>query len=1276
MIWTPILLEPTDEQLASLKTLNARLMKYLEEGASLRTTTLDTLRDAMSEVVNQTASFRAVLDDLSDSGDHIAVQLEHPDNEILNLPWAMAVDSRSQRSLGNIGQLYLTKRIPKFYSDDASSPHRVAPAPLKVLIMISSPLDTPPSRQRLSYEEEEFQILKAFEPLMRSGDVEIDFTDDGSLDALERKLKKNQYHVVHFSGHSSYRDGTSYMQLENALTLRTEQVTAAEFANSINCVADYRPALVVLSTCQSAQGDTEEGIRGTTNKLLSIGVPAVISMGLSISDKYATEFAASLYGEIAEKKDIIPAFRTALDVIRQLEYDDLVKANAAHTEPFQWIIPNLYLRTRLASLVDWRASEKGLNLSSYQYIVEKNRLVLQHDEGKFVFVGRRRDKAQILPVLSGGLPVLLKGQGGVGKTTMAEYLVQRLIAANPNTAPFVFTEALSSIQDLLDTMKSFLSKHHLFDALLRVDEFTKAGDQFNYLCSGIERGGYRPLFVFDNLESFQSAPGAPFSEEHADILTIMEQIYQRQRYPLLLTSRYPLAEFPDIHVFDLNQVPLTDFWKRCHYLNLYRLQEFFQSEDQKQGKSKWLQKRDVSFLEIVTWLHNTFGGNYRALEWFDRLFNESLDDIDEILVKMDQLQAVLSKKTEAVIGQMRDDLKLDMLLGLLGQDELDCLMLLTRFNIPVQQLALTLQTPNTPKGSKQAPALERLHSLTLLEHSYDPETLHQYYYATPIIKDLFINNDALLKNITFDHHQAGIYHYHIFTNVDTSLSELGAAFTHFKQAESTEKVSQVGDHLSAIYYRISLTSTALFYARQVYEMCGKDSSPTILNRLGLIYYRMGENSKALDFYEGARKIYQETGNKSGEGAILNNISRIYDARGDYDRALTYLEASLKIRQETQDKFGEGATLNNMATAAHARGDYDTALEYLEASLKIRQEIGDKSGEGATLNNISQIYDARGDYDTALEYLEASLKIFQETQDKSAEGTTLNNISQIFRARGDYDTALTYMEASLKISQEIGDKSGEGTTLNNMATAAHARGDYDTALVYLEASLKIRREIQEKPGEGVALNNISQIFRARGDYDTALEYLETSLKISREIGDKAGEGTTLNNMAATAHARGDYDTALAYMEDSLKIQQEIGDKAGEGTTLNNISQIFSARGDDETALTYLKASLKIRQEIGDKSGSISTLHNMAMIYHSQGNQQKFIEHEASAYQLANETGDALGLFHVGQVFGQILIAGGQREEGAAVLKRSYEIGKQGQLPGTDTIEKLLQELGAL
>ncbi|HEX9655133.1 MAG TPA: hypothetical protein VGA99_15610, partial [bacterium] len=158
MIWKSVTLDLSTEQIASLKAQNAKVIKHLEDGFPLRLNVLEALKTELTNIANATPELAKTLEEVHRAGDHCAVQLLHSDNEILNLPWSLAVDNISGQALGAVNQLALAKCLPDYVSRKKLHAH--AP-PLKVLIMISSPEDAD-WKSRLSFEDEEFHILRAF----------------------------------------------------------------------------------------------------------------------------------------------------------------------------------------------------------------------------------------------------------------------------------------------------------------------------------------------------------------------------------------------------------------------------------------------------------------------------------------------------------------------------------------------------------------------------------------------------------------------------------------------------------------------------------------------------------------------------------------------------------------------------------------------------------------------------------------------------------------------------------------------------------------------------------------------------------------------------------------------------------------------------------------------------------------------------------------------------------------------------------------------------------
>jgi tetratricopeptide (TPR) repeat protein len=1073
MIFKKIWLDIPTKTIKSLKESFGRVISFLEKGGTLNLQVLEEVQQGLSAVIAGNKQIRELLERAAKGSDFFHLNLCHQDAEVLNLPWGIALDPVSGRFLSEVPQVFISKNV---LTKD-KEPHLTKPAggPLKILVMISSPKDVA-LEERLYYEEEERQILRAFEPLFQAGEVQVDFTDDGSLEALRRKVELNDYHILHFSGHGDFDEekGEGFLLLEDPVSLKSETASAFSFAEALLKPGHTIP-LVVLSSCRTAKARFERGAAGITGTLMQKGIPAVVSMGLSIRDRYATFFAAHFYGQVARKKTIIEAFAEACRFTRDLEAKDIREAHQ-NMVPLQWLIPHLYLSGALR-IVDWEKPFERLKPEG-TVILFANTTMEKSGQTSEQFVGRREDLAVILPKLYKKKPIMLKGQGGIGKTTLARKLVQRLQASKPALVPFIYNEEGKefSLPAVLGQLKRFCAvkdKTDWLDSLKYLED--NMVSHITFLFTKISEA-YPLVLLFDNVESFLDEKSGAFAVEHEATLHIIWDAVLNPQIHTLVTGRYPLKELAEeLEPIDLNDIDLSDFIRKCYNLGLTGLS---------QGQMEFLYK--------------SLGGNFRMLEFFHRAFTRDPGNINRVFAGLEAFREQAKKYTEAALQEMAENLIFDNLWQKSGADEQKPAKELACFELPVIDVVFRMM------GYDPVPleSLGRLQDLTLIQVYLDREAGLVYYFMPVLVKKLLERRGWLEEMPKQFHEQAGRYHYYMYREVRRgSTSELDAAFWQFYRAGNRERISELGEGLAGFYYDHAFYAEALKVCRVVEELWGDQLPWWCCNRIGMIVWSTGSYDLALDYYKRGMKILESTAHPTDEdlenkGVTLNNISQIYQARGDLDTALRYLEQSLKISEQIGDKSGEGKTLNNISQIYDARGDLDTALRYLEQSLKISEQIGDKAGEGKRLNNISQIYQARGDYDTALRYLEQSLKISEQIGDKYNQGVTLNNISQIYDARGDYDTALRYLEQSLKIREQIGDKSGEGVTLTNIGTIYYARGDYDTALRYLEQSLKISRQIGDIAGEAIQCFNMAQIFEQTGEIEKAIPLVERTVEIDQ------------------------------------------------------------------------------------------------------------------------------------------------------------------------------------
>jgi hypothetical protein len=530
-------------------------------------------------------------------------------------------------------------------------------------------------------------------------------------------------------------------------------------------------------------------------------------MGMAVKDYYAALFTAHFYRQLTEKQTILSAFHAAVQYLKKEESNDLKNAGGSSAIPFQWIIPNLYLSRDVEEVVDWDQPEEALSFSSQRYILGQDRILLEHDRD-YRFIGRRKDKSEILGPFFEKVPILLKGQGGVGKTAMAEHLVQRLIAKEPKTVPFLFDESIRSIKEILDALRNFLIGQGHERVIANVNLYEKAMDKFQYLIFQVKET-HQPVFVFDNLESFQKEPGKDFADEYYDIKEVIDILCERQICHVILTCRYPVPGLKNLLNFDLNQVGFNDFWKKCLYMDVGDIYIHLREKDSfEKAREGFLARPGLQYIDVVKLFQETFGGNYRALEFFDCLVKENPDQIIDSLESLEKFRESSKETIAQFKHQMGQKLLFSQLMSLLSQGQQCVLELLSHFRIPVQQFALKLQMQGQPNShlSDFKLILASLHRLTLIELTIDHEINTFYCYVTPIVKDFLVNFEKYENTFFFSHEQAGIYYLHCFFNFHNTraLTPVEEAFYHFYQSANKEQVQEIGGKLARIYYDYSM----------------------------------------------------------------------------------------------------------------------------------------------------------------------------------------------------------------------------------------------------------------------------------------------------------------------------------------------------------------------------------------------------------------------------------------------------------------------------------------
>jgi len=318
-----------------------------------------------------------------DESDHVNIILNMKDPSLNVVPWELSYDPEYKIYLGANPQCSLLRRDQK-----STQQFNTIDYPLKVLVIISSPLDLDERGEYQPDPDEIFKLMNPVKLLENKGMVQLDFLERASVDRIQDKLKEG-YDILHFVGHGFYdeKTGNGYITIEdssrNAKNLEGPQVAHLFGVNP--------PQLVILTACESSP---------LIPSLLSRKIPAVLAMQYTVLVSVAHQFVERFYSLLVKGDSVLQAVSDARSAV-------LLNEGVGCTG---WFTPVLYAKS---------LDVLKINTESVPVIPEKVPEQVNIDIdliGVETFVGRRKDLWSIeKALLEDNLKMaIIKGIGGIG----------------------------------------------------------------------------------------------------------------------------------------------------------------------------------------------------------------------------------------------------------------------------------------------------------------------------------------------------------------------------------------------------------------------------------------------------------------------------------------------------------------------------------------------------------------------------------------------------------------------------------------------------------------------------------------------------------------------------------------------------------------------------------------------------------------------------------------------------------------------------------------------
>ncbi|MFO0033374.1 MAG: CHAT domain-containing protein, partial [Cyanobacteriota bacterium] len=623
-------------------------------------------------------------------GSEVRVEIEAEDPELLGLPFE-ALRLPDGRLLALQPAVVVRRRLPGL----ATPPQPPLAGPLKVLVAVGAPDEGRAAAAVLDHERELQNILDAVEPAQRLDNVEVKILEVGHPEAIAKAIEADAYHVLHLSCHGS--PGSLELEDEDGQAV---PVTAAELVAPLRQLGRPLP-LVVLNACH---GGVEAGVGASlAQALIQAGIPSVVAMQTSVSDRYASELARAFYSHLSRREPVL-AGRALAAARNELEAERQRQLSQGAPPVEHWpeaATAALYGAGEEQPLADFGRDKEPLRETPVRVLAGPVPQLAIGD-----LVGRRRELRASLRCLRDsrqGGGVLLRGIGGVGKSSLAGRVMQRLAEDGWTIASHSGRLDLRTIGlevGLALLQEGRASARPLAELLLQ----PTLEDELRWRLLSQLLAQEPLLLVLDDFEQNLSPGGAAFLDPDAGA-QLERLLAAARRGRLLLTCRHPLPSGGE-RVREVELGPLSAAETRKL---VQRLPGLRQRPAEEVGAA----------LRLI-------GGHPRLLEFLDALLSQGEGRLPAVTQRLRQSLAAaglelgapaagLEERLRQTVALGLRDVLLEELLAIARQRGDEAVLLqLAVSNLPLAPQGLARMLAPELEAAAVGPALERLAALSLV----------------------------------------------------------------------------------------------------------------------------------------------------------------------------------------------------------------------------------------------------------------------------------------------------------------------------------------------------------------------------------------------------------------------------------------------------------------------------------------------------------------------------------------------------------------------------------
>ncbi|BAS59510.1 hypothetical protein NIES2135_09610 [Leptolyngbya boryana NIES-2135] len=976
------------------------------------------------------------------------------------------------------GQQYLIDRVrpkivPVRWTRQKIKARSPQTRPLQVMFMATSP--EPPLEPILQFEREEALILENTKGIP----LDLRVEESGCIGELKRLwllFPEHHFDVFHLTGHASIKKIDSQQTVPYFVTETLEgrhyDASAREIAEALS---PRFPQLVFLSGCRTGQAGNEGAVPSMAQQLIDHGIRAVLGWGYPIADLSATTAAAQLYADLAAGNELAQALSSA--------YRKLREANVA-----DWYFLRLYVLGECPGAMVVPSGRMQFHYDPREIELEDCFLNPDDPDSPEVvpskdFVGRRRSIQRCLQHLRLAPGILIHGIGGVGKTTLAKRLLERLPDYDLifNRQDLTPDKLRKSLLDECTTSQGLEALKNTAPLRIQLINFFKFESQKPF------------LFVLDDFEKnleLNAIGEYVLKREAVDALEpLLEVVKDSGIHRVIITSRYN---------FKLEKRSLNDRLKR-EPLTAFRGADLRKKLDRLEAFDRTSQSIDALLQEQAIALAD---GNPRLLEWLAKVLTTDYANPEGILntlrTRAEEYKQEIS--TEAERSQSSQQLRQHI------QSQIEDKVAAFRVNILAEELL-----------KQQPEELRQMLSLGLL-------------FDLPVPRSVFTSLCRAIENLDqYLRRASDLGLIEVFSASDLlRVPRLLAPFLNFP-TQPTPLYRIAAQLLYQTWWLQSQPSEE--QQREIHRLACLGEESAIAVKIAIV---LTEQWLPLGRYAETKTLCQQTLKLSNDYRILHNLAQAEQYTGDPNAALEHSQQALK-GCPSHDGDRKALIIALLAALLSFKGLKGQAAPLYEQL----QTVADVQGKAKALGEVALLKATQGEFDLAYQLVQKALEIDGQFNNSVGIAQTLQIWAMIKTEEGQYNESFRLYNQAAEIWKSLGKLQELSATLQRIGGLHLQLNQWQEASQFLEEAIDISKNIGEVQSQIEALASLGTIGMTHGELDNALDALEQAQELCEQIGNNLSKPTIMYRIGCIHAMREDLGQAISVLEQTVQEAERTG-----------------------------------------------------------------------------------------------------------------------------------------